>query len=609
MFHMNMIETTLRLPRSRWRALAASALIVLVCAPAAATFAQGASTPDLRLSPTLYFADSSAEATSRAALHARIDSLVRAIGDVDDASLLHQLRATDQMLIALQRHVAHLQALRLENTADRYAKDAYASVTADIAVVRAATSTRLARTAPAHIDALGPYAKFARESQGSASHHLTPAAEQYRTTVTVAAEQAIDDAYDAQMSTIPRIQDLASPDFATRRAAIAKRTAVYDSAAPVTATLLSAMIDLQNRDAMAHGFENAASRMYAGLGLTDTMVDRTVAAVAAEAGAYREYEQVIAERAAKRLGVSPVLAAEQNIGSPRAAQIPFEEGRTLILDALAPLGSDYVRRFRALLDPENGRLDLSGGLQRANTGTSLGVYDAPVALYNRSYVGTPAGLGVIAHEGGHAIHRELMNTNDSLPVYERAGPHSLFEGYAIFNEWLLLDHMAKAAPTPADRERALEALLSSMGVEIFTSAEETSLEGSLYRSAAGHAMLTRDRIDEIYRASIAPYEYWPMSDVGTSRGWMAKSLLFDDPLYLVNYLYAGFVAAALYDRAQSDPDFARKYNALLRRGFDADPNVLLASVGIQLDDPGLAHRAIALFRAKTEELRVSPPPP
>jgi hypothetical protein len=84
--------------------------------------------------------------------------------------------------------------------------------------------------------------------------------------------------------------------------------------------------------------------------------------------------------------------------------------------------------------------------------------------------------------------------------------------------------------------------------KIVTSAEKTSFESRLYSSSSGDALLDRDRIDAIYRASITPYEYWPMTDVGTSRAWMSKDLLFEDPLYLVNYLYASFVAVALYDR-------------------------------------------------------------
>jgi oligoendopeptidase F len=42
---------------------------------------------------------------------------------------------------------------------------------------------------------------------------------------------------------------------------------------------------------------------------------------------------------------------------------------------------------------------------------------------------------------------------------------------------------------------------------------------------------------------------------------------------------------------------------LLRRGFDADPKTLLATIGIQLDDPSVIRGAIALFKAKTRELQ------
>jgi hypothetical protein len=42
-----------------------------------------------------------------------------------------------------------------------------------------------------------------------------------------------------------------------------------------------------------------------------------------------------------------------------------------------------------------------------------------------------------------------------------------------------------------------------------------------------------------------PYEYWPVEEVGVSREWMRKRLLFDDPLYLVNYFYASDRTALL----------------------------------------------------------------
>jgi oligoendopeptidase F len=151
--------------------------------------------------------------------------------------------------------------------------------------------------------------------------------------------------------------------------------------------------------------------------------------------------------------------------------------RQLILDSFQPLGADYTRRFADLLDRAKGRLDLTGGSNRAHTGTSITAYDAPVASYFSGYDGSLKSVSTIAHEGGHAIHRELMNAS-RIPAYERTGPHYLFEGFAIFHELLLLDHATKVAKTPTEREYALERLLWKLSAELFMSAQETAFERS-----------------------------------------------------------------------------------------------------------------------------------
>ena len=555
-----------------------------------------------RISPTLYFPSSTDELKSREALQAHIDPLVHALAAANASSLLRELDLAEQTMIALQRHGVYLRVKMLEDTGDEAARSAHAVIASDEAVVDAAVSSRLRRVPPSAVATLGLYALLAREVQSEAAHALSPEVERYRGAVTSVMEERIADAYDRQMEALGEFAGVASSDTATRRAALAERERAYDGAAPETATMLATLIDMENRDAMAEGFANAAERKYASLGLSGALIDRTLAAMTAAAPVYRHYEQVIAEHGAKKFGAGPMFSAEQDLAFASApAPIPLEDGSRVILNALAPLGTDYTGRFAQLLDPANGRMDLAGGAHRAHTGTSLVVYDAPVALYVGNYDGTLKSLRVIAHEGGHAIHRELMNAN-GIPVYERDGSHFLFEGFAMVNELLLFDHAAKAAKTPDAREYALERLLVDLSVGLFTSGEETSFERSLYAEANGRPMLDRVRFDAIYRSSIAPYESWPMTDVGTSRGWMRKSLLFEDPLYLVNYLYASLVAVALYDRIETEPEFAGKYEALLRRGFDADPQTLLASVGIRLDDPVLVARATQLFAFKIEEL-------
>ena len=56
-------------------------------------------------------------------------------------------------------------------------------------------------------------------------------------------------------------------------------------------------------------------------------------------------------------------------------------------------------------------------------------------------------LSVIAHEGGHSAHRQLMSANGVSPSYAR-GPHFLFESFSEFNELVLADFMAEHAATP-----------------------------------------------------------------------------------------------------------------------------------------------------------------
>src|SRR5437016_5285070 len=155
--------------RRGWRSGVAviGRMAILSSTLAGAVDAQSASAPALRLSPTLYFTDSSAEQSSRVTLHARVDPLVRAVAGADASSLVQQLRAADQTLVALQRHAAYLKARTLENTEDRAAKDAYAGVNADKSVLRTAMENRLRRATPNEIASLGPFAKLAHDMQSS----------------------------------------------------------------------------------------------------------------------------------------------------------------------------------------------------------------------------------------------------------------------------------------------------------------------------------------------------------------------------------------------------------------------------------------------------------
>jgi len=166
------------------------------------------------------------------------------------------------------------------------------------------------------------------------------------------------------------------------------------------------------------------------------------------------------------------------LGYTSSPPMSLAQSRDLILDALQPLGKDYTSRFANCLTRQTA--GSTGGWTASVSFWHLHLrYDAPVALYFGGYDGSLRSTSTLAHEGGHAIHRELMNAG-GIPIYEREGPHYLNEGFAIFNELLVLDRASQLAGTRAERESALERLLAKISLELFISAEETEFERSLY---------------------------------------------------------------------------------------------------------------------------------
>jgi oligoendopeptidase F len=68
--------------------------------------------------------------------------------------------------------------------------------------------------------------------------------------------------------------------------------------------------------------------------------------------------------------------------------------------------------------------------------------------------------------------------------------------------------------------------------------------------------------------------------------WARNRLYFTDPLYDVNYLYAGLLALEYLSQFEKDPKgFSQGYVALLKNGFDDRPQALEKKfLEIDLDD-------------------------
>lgn len=114
----------------------------------------------------------------------------------------------------------------------------------------------------------------------------------------------------------------------------------------------------------------------------------------------------------------------------------YEEAKEMVLEALKPLGEDYLTHLKELFD--EGAIDVFPNKNKRSGAYSWGSYDTmPYVLLN--FVGTFSDVSTIAHECGHAMHSYYSDHNQE---YHNAS-YTIFlaEIASTVNE-ILLNHYA-----------------------------------------------------------------------------------------------------------------------------------------------------------------------
>lgn len=373
------------------------------------------------------------------------------------------------------------------------------------------------------------------------------------------------------------------------------------------ASLLIPIIGLHQGEARLQGFADAPAAAYFGDDLTSGEVNAALAAVRASQG-YKRYIAVLASAASRHLHVAPAALRAWDLDralgySP--ARVSFPDAVPLILAAEKPMGVEYAREYGRLFDPASGRVEWCRADSCDKTGFSVGYAGLTSGLFYGSYTGDVNSMRAVAHEAGHAVHQELMAEHQPLAAYN-SGPKFMFESFAIFNELLFLDHLYRTADSSAARAYYLNRFLDDATFQVWGSAKETDLEESLYAAVAHGKLHDAADLDALTLRVFARYMPAPTLDPRMRVYWARNRLYFTDPVYDVNYLFAGLLALEYLHRFHDDPaGFARRYVALLENGFTDTPQVLEKKfLGIDLDDAqGLVRDASELIARRASVLK------
>lgn len=580
---------------------------------------------------TRYFENRDAEAYKRNQLFSEADSFMA--DSLWQPALLHKkLTSYDQLLIKLKRHYEYYRLLNYRNSKDTIARQVKNNVEEKLDRLGNYLSQQLGRKEIRKIFAdpnlersLVPYKYFVDQINNSVGLKPSPQEQLLIEKLGKSTLAHLTDRYDRLMDDISApdiiLKDgtklnpifnrnalLQNKDPEVRKAATLAYRAAYGAHGEIMAATLIDIARQKNILSKLEGFKNATARNYiAALQLPESSVKSLLAEVASHAHLLKTYQQVLVGHAAKSTALDSVRSYDLSAADAYAYKpMPYAAVKDLIIGATVPLGKSYTEEFAWLLDPANGAMEIAGGTgSRVNEYTSIGYAGVPVSLYMRTYNGTLSSLLTLSHEGGHAIHQKLMNSQLLIPAYA-SGPNFLFEAFAMLNELLVLDKLQAGAKDIQGKAYYTQQFLNILSLEIFTAAEEGLFEQKLYDGVANGKIETKEDIDSLYAAVMGDYDLFFPKEPERKSEWINKRLFFDDPIYYVNYLYAMLVACKLYDQLNEEPKkFTSRYLALLKNGFDAPATVLLEKfMGFKLDNNALLKSTLRLMQGKTETLRL-----
>lgn len=172
----------------------------------------------------------------------------------------------------------------------------------------------------------------------------------------------------------------------------------------------------------------------------------------------------------------------------------YEEAKEMVLEALKPLGEDYITHLKKLFD--EGAIDAFPNKNKRSGAYSWGSYDTmPYVLLN--FVGTFSDVSTIAHECGHAMHSYYSDHNQE---YHNAS-YTIFlaEIASTVNEILLNHYALNKATKKEEKLFFLNNLLELYRTTFIRQAMFAEFEKEIYAKEQNGEILTEEVFTSCYK--------------------------------------------------------------------------------------------------------------
>ena len=274
-----------------------------------------------------------------------------------------------------------------------------------------------------------------------------------------------------------------------------------------------------------------------------------------------------------------------------AEEIPFEQAKATVLDALAVLGEDYTAMLREGFD--HRWLDVYPNVGKRGGAYSSGIARPhPYVLLNQT--DDLDSQFTIAHEMGHAMHSYLSCKHQ--PVCTSDYVIFVAEVASTCNEVLLMRHLLRKSTDRRERAYLINHFLDQFKGTVYRQTMFAEFEREAHAMVERGEALNAAALNALYKRLVTDYFGNDMVIDDEIQYEWARIPHFYRPFYVYKYATGYSTAVALSEGILKEGEPAvKRYKEFLSMGGSAYPLDELRHAGVDLATPAPVDAALEKF--------------